>query len=353
VTQFRSDVLVQVTDRGPDPSVVACVTVCHNESLIIGRFLDHYRRIGVGRFYIVDDRSTDGTTEFLGSQPDVVLFTPQAGAEFKDNLGRWREEILDHFLHGRWVTLPDTDEFLHYVAMPSNLGTVAAGLDEDGIGAWLGVMIDMYADKPLSAQRYSGDMPLEQAFPYFDANGTPPHGVRIVALPSSYARRFPTPSVAFMGGVRERLFFTKGPMSAFKRWVLLRFAHMRRALNPGPFARLQNQMVRLITKGHFADPPLILNKFALLKWQRGLRFSRAPHSVSASIRTSEGIAAFLHFKFYKGNEGLTYIRDRAQHAGGSAQYRAMLSRPDKLNASPLCEDSRRFDGLDSLRDIIR
>ncbi len=34
----------------------------HNEMHFLPPFLDHYRKLGVGRFIFVDDRSTDGTS---------------------------------------------------------------------------------------------------------------------------------------------------------------------------------------------------------------------------------------------------------------------------------------------------
>ena len=45
-----------------------------NEKLRLPAFLRHYRSLGVDRFFIVDNDSTDGSTEYLLAQPDVHLF---------------------------------------------------------------------------------------------------------------------------------------------------------------------------------------------------------------------------------------------------------------------------------------
>src|SRR6188472_4186589 len=52
------------------------VTVCcivHNAMYFLPAFVAYYRRLGVDRFVVLDDRSTDGTPEYLAAQPDVMV----------------------------------------------------------------------------------------------------------------------------------------------------------------------------------------------------------------------------------------------------------------------------------------
>jgi hypothetical protein len=51
--------------------VAGCV---RNEALRLPYFLDYYRKLGVTRFLLVDNDSTDGTREYLQLQPDVEYF---------------------------------------------------------------------------------------------------------------------------------------------------------------------------------------------------------------------------------------------------------------------------------------
>ena len=44
--------IIRTADHADLPEV-SCVTLCHNEHLIVGQFLDHYRALGVSRFFIV------------------------------------------------------------------------------------------------------------------------------------------------------------------------------------------------------------------------------------------------------------------------------------------------------------
>lgn len=47
--------------------------ILHNEMHFLPAFLPHYRKLGVDRFFFIDDRSDDGTLEFLALQDDVVV----------------------------------------------------------------------------------------------------------------------------------------------------------------------------------------------------------------------------------------------------------------------------------------
>ncbi len=65
-------------DGKPIPDVsgeIRLLTKCRNESLRLPAFLRHYRQLGVHRFFVADNASTDGTTtEYLTQQPDVHVF---------------------------------------------------------------------------------------------------------------------------------------------------------------------------------------------------------------------------------------------------------------------------------------
>ena len=64
---------------GDEVLVVGCL---RNEMLRLPAFLEHYRRLGVSRFLLVDNGSDDGSRELLLAQPDVTVFhTDQSYAE--------------------------------------------------------------------------------------------------------------------------------------------------------------------------------------------------------------------------------------------------------------------------------
>ena len=52
-------------------ATVCCIV--HDEMYFPPAFLAYYRGLGVDRFVVLDDRSTDGTAEYLAAQPDVMV----------------------------------------------------------------------------------------------------------------------------------------------------------------------------------------------------------------------------------------------------------------------------------------
>lgn len=100
-------------------------SIFRDEMYFCAAFFDHYRSIGVEQFLIVDDRSTDGTSEFLRSQPDcVVLKSTYAfgekidavmldGSPVRERAGMvFKCLIPHHFCLSRFSLYADADEFL-------------------------------------------------------------------------------------------------------------------------------------------------------------------------------------------------------------------------------------------------
>src|SRR5688500_9282519 len=58
--------------------------IVRNEMFFLPAFFDHYRGLGVEQFIILDDKSDDGTSEFLLSQTDCVVLT--TGAAFGEQV---------------------------------------------------------------------------------------------------------------------------------------------------------------------------------------------------------------------------------------------------------------------------
>ena len=68
------DDLRQISNRKADKDALTLCAIGRNEMYFLPTFLAHYRRLGVEQFAILDDRSTDGMTEYLLEQNDVVLY---------------------------------------------------------------------------------------------------------------------------------------------------------------------------------------------------------------------------------------------------------------------------------------
>lgn len=201
-------------------------TVCaivHDEMFFLPAFLAHYRRLGADRFVILDDRSTDGTPEFLAGEPDVmvvgsgiryfeqVAYAPETLARIRETraVRLWRDQMLDQFCAGQWAVVVDPDEFL---ALPTSLPAFFASLAAEGAEAAWGAMVDMYPERVRDilgngAARFRLEDPwFFDAKPHLDPaqpRETPP--VPRTVYPGSVARLFATWDVLPQGSLVRRL----------------------------------------------------------------------------------------------------------------------------------------------------
>ena len=331
---------------------IPCLALAHNEANIIGAFLDHYRALGPVSFIIVDDHSTDGTREFLQSQPDVTLYQPRPGSTYSRDKRAWRSEILDACADGRWCLVSDIDEHLVYRDMANTpLQSLIAELEREGAEALLCVMVDMYADKPLAEHEFKGGS-LREAFPLFDR--IEKQNYRFLMPPSRFAEKYPTPPRFVTGGLVERLFSdpNKKPPTPLARYFLKRYADLSTPHNLSTSGRMMNRLARILLKNHLPPLPLDLTKLALLRWHKGMQFSGGSHATNRPMRLSEKRGVMLHYRFTRGAEGIRYLAERGQHAEGGAYYARFLD--EKMTSrSPAGPLTSTYGGETSLGDLLR
>ncbi|MDV7270602.1 glycosyltransferase family 2 protein [Thioclava sp. A2] len=174
-----------------------------NEAPRLPYFLEHYRKLGVNHFLVVDNASSDGSADLLAVQPDVSLW--QTARSYKAaRFGMdWVNHLLARYGAGHWCLTVDADELLvypHCDAAP--LPVLTGWLDRRGVPMMAATMLDLYPKGPLSEARYSAGQDPTDALPYFDATGydrTP--------LPRYQA-------TSIRGGPRKRVFFADQPERA-------------------------------------------------------------------------------------------------------------------------------------------
>jgi hypothetical protein len=281
--------------RSPDLALEAIVLVAcvRDEMIRIGQFLDHYRRIGVDHFAIVDNGSEDGTAEWLEQQPDVSLY--RTSQSFGGGRGwAWIETLLERHAAGRWCLVADADELLVYPGYPErSVRDVIAYHEAHGFTAMASLLLDMYAATLRPQQDAVGS--LLDLCPYYDSDG-----IRVacrVLLDRAQDRR--------VGGFRQRVLGTQ----------------------------------------------VILNKVALFHNRPGVGLSMGNHAIRGA-RCSDLRAVHLHFKFMPDfHERVVLAIARGQYWNGSSEYRSYArALGDRKTLDVLYAGSRRWAGTQPLID---
>lgn len=282
------------------PGGILAFSTMRNEAARLPFFLDHYRKLGVSHFLIVDNDSTDGTADFLASQPDVSLWQSSHSYRLSRFGVDWLTCLQIRYGHGHWSLTVDADEILiypHWTTRP--LPALTEWLDSQSVRSFGAMLLDLYPKGRLDAALYlPGQDPLE-ALGWFDRGNY------------MFRRQPLLHNLWIQGGVRARCFFADEP---------------RRAPT--------------------------LGKTPLVKWSRAYAYVSSTHSllprqlnrVYGEDGTELLSGALLHTKFLhtivekSGEEKL-----RQEHFANSALYEAYY---DRLTEAPdlWCEQSSRLVG---------
>ncbi|MDZ4371164.1 MAG: glycosyltransferase family 2 protein [Phenylobacterium sp.] len=264
----------------PDaPGELRAVMNVQNEALRLPAVLAHHRALGIGRFLIVDDGSTDGTTDYLLAQSDVSVF--QTEGSFADGGGiGWTNSLLDRYGDGRWMLIIDADELFVYPDCERvGLAALTAHLEARGVQGLLALMIDMYGPGDVQDTICEPGQSLITAAPWFDP----------------------------------------GPYQAFRTPG---FPHLQAAGGP---------RTRLFDFSPYQPRPPVLTKVPLVRWSRGMRFHLSTQSVTP-MALPPHMAGLLHFKFLSDfPERVEAAVAAKQHYGEAQEYRAYQ---DRLRRDP-------------------
>jgi glycosyltransferase involved in cell wall biosynthesis len=201
------------------PQDVLCCVVVRNEAVRLPYFVDYHRRLGVARFLVVDNDSSDGTQAWLARQSDVYLWKSSLSFR-KANFGStWFELLLRRFGVGHWCLIVDADELLIYPDCERrSLPSLCSSLEKRGKRAFNAVLVDMYSDKPIRDTLYRAGQNFLDVCPYFDGN----FFHRRVEGAGPYRNQ-----TVYLGGARQRAFgwkefyLSKVPLQKYGHDVIL------------------------------------------------------------------------------------------------------------------------------------
>jgi hypothetical protein len=199
---------------------ITLYTVNRNNLAFVQPWLDHYRRLGVKRFVIVDDGSRPPLETLMDAQ-DVHVVIPRFGT-FRTSKVFWIRALMGAFQDaGSWVMTLDIDEFLD-VDNDDNEGARAPldGLfqlaDSQGWSHFPALMLDMMPSidyRELTAGNFIECMDLHLDRPADDSFGYQEHP----SVKWAFGDCWPA---AFSVDIRYRLF---GTVDCLRKIPLVRF----------------------------------------------------------------------------------------------------------------------------------
>jgi|GEM_PF-925105 len=290
------------------PDAVIAISCVRNEATRLPFQLAWHRRLGVARFLVIDNGSTDGTLDYLLGQPDVHVWHTTASFRDSRNGTDWMEALMRAHGVGRWCLVADADELFYYADCETRaIGELVRDLDASGAKAFRVLMLDMYADAPVREVAYRAGDDFRDACPYFDRRA-------FHTREETFFGHDAAPSV--FGGVRERVFGGAAP---------------------GVAAR------------HF----YCLSKVPLLRYDPAIRLADSLHWTSCRELARE-TGCLLHFKFLASFAAQASAEAaRGEHWNGAVQYaryaHVMAAEPALNLYSP--EHSLRFVDSRQLVDL--
>lgn len=127
--------------------------IMYNELYFLPKFLEHYRKLGIEKFILLDDGSTDGSLEFAAKQPDVMIVKsdfrfgekaphPSNGKMVNAYIA-WRQALMVEYAQNQWSMHLDLDEFVH-LPKGQSFNQLNEMMTDSKANILWGAMLDMY-----------------------------------------------------------------------------------------------------------------------------------------------------------------------------------------------------------------
>ncbi|MFZ5676632.1 MAG: glycosyltransferase family 2 protein [Pseudomonadota bacterium] len=153
------------------PDEIGLVCVLRNEAARLPLFFDHYKRLGVRRFLMIDNNSEDGSLDVLAAEPMADIF--HAHALFSEGQGGlfWAQTVARRYGEGNWLMRPDADELFVFDGMEEHdLHELARWLERHEMDRIYAPMIDLYPSVALGSSSQTVEQ-LIDTDSWFDNDG--------------------------------------------------------------------------------------------------------------------------------------------------------------------------------------
>ena len=145
--------------------------VVRNEALRIRWFVNYYSKLGIDRFFFVDNDSSDGTREILASWENVHVFITRDSFKASKCGSFWRERLLGKYGNDHWCLVADADEMFIYPGYENtSLHDLCKSMENEGSLGMKCIWVQMYSKDSIRSSKWrDGEDPLTFCS-YFDRN---------------------------------------------------------------------------------------------------------------------------------------------------------------------------------------
>lgn len=142
--------------------------IMRNEALRLPYFIEYYKRLGVDRFFIIDNNSSDLSRDIALQHSEIHVFSTD---EPYQEHWRWMTYMLDRYGLNHWCLVVDIDELFSFPFIEKiRLKHLCRYLEESNNTALKCFLLDMYSDSTISETICaSGQNPLS-VLRFFDAS---------------------------------------------------------------------------------------------------------------------------------------------------------------------------------------
>jgi len=170
------------------PDILTLFMFVRDEMFFMPAFLDYHRKLGIKQFLVFDDRSQDGTYEYLKKQQGVAIMHSswRYGDRVKDEHGRTRrvglvlKEIIPQiFLHDQFHIYLDADEFLFLPPQVERVGDVLEILETEKRKGVAASVVEFFPNsirewdrhgRPATFEELSSHYPFFEPFPLIECD---------------------------------------------------------------------------------------------------------------------------------------------------------------------------------------
>ncbi len=153
-----------------EPEDIPLFAKLRDEKHRLPEFLSHYRRLGVTRFFLIDNGSTDGSLQLLLNQADCAVFQTSGSLLLNDDCVPWINGLIDHHAPQHWCVSVDIDEHLDFEgsAEGETLRSLRERLDSEGADSLCAFLVDMFPQSTKNLREHAASESLLNAHCWFD-----------------------------------------------------------------------------------------------------------------------------------------------------------------------------------------